>query len=212
MGRMILLISLFSLTIGLSQNSKSKVYFEIEQKEVRDSTWLKVKLVNNSKQNIWIALDTIRENQKRNYVCMDEFYKGLKMGELICISQKGESWIGNITVMAGNFDCTEDEEHLIKNKNKLILLRKGEKTVFDYFFTLKKMQRTNPYYYREHKIDENIKKDGHITLSFVYSMSHQWTKRYIRKELLRELDEAHYIPFIGYIRSNEVKFLFSKSH
>ncbi|WP_413512787.1 hypothetical protein [Myroides odoratus] len=208
MGKIILFISLFSFTLGLSQNKKAKVYFEIAQKEVRDSTWLRVKLVNNSKDNIWIALDTVAENQNRNFLCTDSFYKGLEMREDLAGHLKEEPSYAGMLVSAQNFDCIDDRERNIKNKNNLILVKKGEKTVFAYFFTLKKMQRANPGYYREYTIEDIVKKEGYVTLSLIYSMSSQWIEHYIKKELLQELSDEHYVPFIDKIESNKIKFVY----
>lgn len=208
MGKIILLISLFSLTIGLSQNKKSKVYFEIEQKEVRDSTWLRIKLVNNSQENIWIALDTVTSNQTKNFLCTNSFYKGLEMKETLTSHLKGESSYATMLVSAQNFNCFDDRESKITNKKNLILVKKGNEIVFSYFFTLKKMQKENPVYYREHTVEDIVKKEGYVTLELIYSMSSLWVDQYVDKELLQKLSKDDYVPFVNNIKSNSIKFVY----
>lgn len=208
MGKIILLISLFSLTIGLSQNKKSKVYFEIEQKEVRDSTWLQIKLVNNSNQNIWIALDTVASNQTKNFLCTNSFYKGLKMKETLTSHLKEESSYATMLVSAQNFDCFDDRESKITNKKNLILVKKGNEIVFSYFFTLKKIQKENPVYYREHTVEDIVRKEGYVTLELIYSMSSLWVDQYVDKELLQKLLKDDYVPFVNNIKSNSIKFVY----
>lgn len=210
MGKIILLISLFSLTLGVSQNKKSNVYFEIEQKQVRDSTWLKVKLVNNSNQNIWIALDTVATNQNRNLLCFDAFFKGIKIQENFESHLKGEPGYSIVVFSDYRSDCFNDSPNLIDAKSNLVLVKKKNTITFSYFFTRKRNVEKQPEHYKEYIIEDNVKKEGYTTLSFNYLMSEEWVERYIKKELLRELEEEHYIPFKGCIRSNEVKFLFSE--
>lgn len=208
MGKIILFMCLFSFAFGVSQDKKTKVYFEIEQKEVRDSTWLKVKLVNNSNQDIWIALDTVTSNQTKNFLCTNSFYKGLEMKETLTSHLKGESSYATMLVSAQNFDCFDGRESKITSKKNLILVKKGNEIVFPYFFTLKKMQKENPVYYREHTVEDIVRKEGHVTLELIYSMSSLWLDQYVDKELLQELSKEDYVPFVNNIKSNSIKFVY----
>ncbi|WP_413512782.1 hypothetical protein [Myroides odoratus] len=208
MGKIILLIGLFSLTIGLSQNKKSSVYFEILEEEIRDSTWLEIKLVNNSNQNIWIALDTISENQTRLQFCKTELCGGIKIRENLKSQEKDTPIYTIVSTSAHDLEYFNQINGSIQDKDRIVLIPKNKILVIPYFFTLKKVQELNNQSFIEYDLSETKHKQSKITFDINYIMSKKWMDKYVGKELLLELKSKKYSPYNEYIRSNTVKFVY----
>jgi len=208
MGKIILLISLFSLTIGLSQNKKSKVYFEIGQKEARDSTWLQIKLVNNSQENIWIALDTISENQTKLQFCKTELCGGIKIRENLKSQEEDTPIYTIVSTSAHDSEYYSQINESIQDKDRIVLIPKNKTLIVPYFFTLKKVQEPDNHSFIEYDISEAKNRKSNITFSISYSMPKKWMDKYVWKKLLLELKNKKYSPYNEVIQSNKVKFIY----
>lgn len=176
--------------------------FEIENKEVRDSTWLEVNLYNNAEDDFWLPLDTIKANQKRNLHCSGFLYKSLNV-ELKNASN-GDV-LKSAVLESHGYTATCDslsKKHF--RPSEMICLKAGEYIEFMYFFTLKNSLDD----FESNDISYVIpKEETKVYVEVSYLFNREWIYREISRPKVVELDSKGYMPYFDKIESNRVPLI-----
>lgn len=208
MQKIVTLFFLFVFAFGMAQSKKADVYFEIQQKEVRDSTLLQVKLVNHSKQNIWLALDTIVGNQEKSFLSYHSFFKGRRISEHFEENTAEEKYTMILVTRSSCDDEAIRELPKIDTFTSLILLGKGESMLFSYLFVLKKGGDSNYLDSKEYVVDTNKKNKYSFSMSYI--MDDAWISSNVEPNVVEALEKANFVPYNVVIKSNSIPYISKK--
>lgn len=198
--KMKLKILFFALFISVSGYSQGKVSVEILNSKIADEDLIKVRLTNQTANNIWLPWDVSDFSYDMSLLdpkCSSVYSPNIILVDLI----KREPIMVSIEIywsFYGDNDFDKWKRMMKEKTDKdFILLDKGETKELEIKFKL--CRYIDELFYHFYKI---VDKEYNLYLS--YQLKQDLMNQFIDKKIIDTLKENGYVPYFGKIESNEV--------